>query len=617
LSRKLLAHNKKLANIEKYRRKVKKNYKKQAQLDMGNSYNCKEFKIGSLFLKKNQNKSITEFAVKSIGKINTSIYRALPILVLFLFSRSFAQTKQVTNTAMPRPKLVVGIMVDQMRWDYLYRYYDRYSSGGFKRMLREGFTCENNYINYVPTITAVGHSTVYTGTVPAIHGITGNDFIIQATGNSMYCTQDTSVQTIGSSSKAGRMSPRNLLTNTITDELRLATNFRSKVIGVALKDRGSILPAGHTANGAYWFDDATGNFITSTYYMNELPSWVKQFNDQKHAEKYLKQDWNTLYDISTYVQSLPDGNIYEGKFGGMSTSTFPVKTSGMFSKDFGIIRTTPYGNTLTLEMAKAAVTNERLGMGSVTDFLAVSCSSTDAVGHKFGINAIETEDTYLRLDRDLASFIEFLDGKVGKGNYTVFLTADHGAGNNPIFLKDNNIPADSWPGYKYPNDLNKILEEKYNVKKLVLNFGNTQVNLNNTAIIENKLNEEDIKNDCIAFLKSLPGVSYAIDISKVQDAVIPDVLRSRVVNGYNAERSGVIQIVLKPGWQSGYMTGTGHSAWNPYDAHIPMVWMGWGIKQGKTNKPTYMTDVAPTLAALLRIQVPNGNIGEPISEVLK
>lgn len=584
---------------------------------MHKSNNCKSFKITSVFLKENAKALFIKSAVKGIEKMNASTYQVMLFLFLFVFSTSIAQNKQLTNTALPRPKLVVGIMVDQMRWDYLYRYYDRYNSGGFKRMLREGFTCENTYINYVPTITAVGHSTVYTGTVPAIHGITGNDFIIQATGKSMYCTQDTAVQTIGSTSNAGKMSPKNLLTTTITDELKLATNFRSKVIGVALKDRGSILPAGHTANGAYWFDDATGNFITSSFYMKELPGWVKQFNGQKLPEKYLNQDWNTLYDINTYVQSQPDNNAYEGKFSGMSSPTLPVKTSGMFSKDFSIIRTTPYGNTLTLDMAKAAVENERLGMGSVTDFLAVSCSSTDAVGHKFGINAIETEDTYLRLDRDLASFFAFLDSKVGKGNYTVFLTADHGAGNNANLLKDHNIPAGSWSGGRNQSELNKKLEEKYNVKNLVLGFNNSQVNLNNAAIIANKLNEDDIKYDCIAFLRSVPGVAYAIDLNKVQEASLPDVLRTRIINGYNAERCGAIQIVLKPAWQSGYTTGTGHAAWNPYDAHIPLVWMGWGIKQGKTNKPTYMTDVAATLAALLRIQVPNGSIGEPIGEVLK
>jgi predicted AlkP superfamily pyrophosphatase or phosphodiesterase len=398
---------------------------------------------------------------------------------------SLIGSAQKQASVLPRPKLVVGIVVDQMRWDYLYRYYDRYTDNGFKRLLNEGYTCENTYIDYVPTVTAIGHSTVYTGSVPAIHGITGNDFIIQATGKSMYCTEDTTVQTVGSPSDAGHMSPRNLLASTITDELKLATNFRSKVIGISLKDRGSILPAGHTPNAAYWFDDVSGNWITSTYYMKDLPAWLKKFNDQKLPEKYLKQDWNTLYDIKTYVQSSGDNNRYEGKFSTSTTSTFPVKTSALFTnKNYSVIRTTPYGNSITLDMAKAVIENEQLGQNAVTDFLAVSFSSPDYIGHKFGINAIEVEDTYLRLDKDLAEFFTYLDTKVGKGTYAVFLTADHGAAHNPNFLIDNKIPAGYWGSAQVQKDLNAALEKTFNAKDIVLNFGNSQVNLNHKLIAQ-------------------------------------------------------------------------------------------------------------------------------------
>ncbi|MGI4020626.1 MAG: alkaline phosphatase PafA [Janthinobacterium lividum] len=544
----------------------------------------------------------------------------LLLLSAVIVQTSFAQKKlapQALNSV-PRPKLVVGLVVDQMRWDYLYRYYDRYQSGGLKRMLNEGFTCDNTNIDYIPTVTAIGHSSIYTGSVPAIHGIAGNDFIIQATGKSVYCTEDSTVKTVGSTSNAGEMSPRNLLASTVTDELRLATNFRSKVIGIALKDRGGILPAGHTANAAYWFDDVSGSWITSTYYMKELPLWVKKFNDQKLVEKYLKQDWNTLYPIETYVQSEKDNNKHEGIFAGMTTPTFPIKTSEMMTKGMGLIRSTPYGNSFTLDLAEAAVENEGLGKNVVTDFLAVSLSSTDYVGHQFGPNAIETEDTYLRLDRDLANFFTYLDGKMGKGNYTVFLTADHGASHNPNFLLDHEIPAGLWPGSTILKDLNLMLENKYKAKKLVLGFGNYQVNLNNTSIKINKLNTEAIKEDCMQFLLQQNSVANVVDMDKIEEASIPDALRSRIINGYNRERSGVVQIILKPGWYSGYgPTGTTHGTWNPYDAHIPLVFMGWGIKHGHLDRETHMTDISATVAALLHIQAPNGCIGQPIPEVLK
>src|SRR5215218_2953988 len=400
-------------------------------------------------------------------------------LLLIVSFSGFAQ--QQAAGILPRPKLVVGIVIDQMRWDYLYRYYDRYKENGFKRMLNEGFSCENTFINYIPTVTAIGHSTVYTGSVPAIHGIAGNDFIIQASGKTMYCTEDTTVATVGSSSDEGKMSPRNLLTSTITDELKLATNFRSKVIGISLKDRGSILPAGHAANAAYWFDNATGNWITSTYYMKELPAWVKQFNSQKLPEKYLKQDWNTLYDIKTYVQSTVDQNRYEGKFMANAVSSFPIKTSTMFENGFDIIRSTPYGNTLTMEMARAAIENEQLGKNVVTDFLALSFSSPDYIGHKFGVNAIETEDTYLRLDKDLGSLFTYLDRKLGAGNYVAFLTADHGAAHNPNLLIDNKIPAGYWSGGQFMKELNIQLDQNFHVPDIVISFSNSQVHLNNSV----------------------------------------------------------------------------------------------------------------------------------------
>ena len=540
------------------------------------------------------------------------------LLIAFLIPLSVSAQKNKPASSLPRPKLVVGIMVDQMRWDFLYRYYDRYESGGFKRMLNEGFSAENTHIDYTTTVTGIGHTTVYTGSVPALHGIAGNEFINQATGKVMYCAGDTTVQTVGSTSKAGQMSPRNLLTTTVTDELKLATNFRSKVIGIALKDRGGILPAGHSANAAYWFDDASGGWISSTYYMQDLPSWVKKMNARKLPEQYLKQDWKTLYPENTYLQSSPDDNRYEGKYSGATTSTLPLNTSELMKKGVGIIRSTPYGNSITLEMAKAAIENENMGEGDVTDFLAVSFSSPDYIGHQLGPNSMEIEDVYLRLDRDMADLLSFLDKKLGKGNYTTFLTADHGVAHNPNFLTDHKIPAGSWPTSQVLKSLNTELEAEFKVAKLVLSLGSYQVSLNNQLIASEKLNEGDIRRFIVNYLKEQPGVAYAVDIDQVQTAAIPAILRDKIVKAYNRERSGVIQIILKPGYYSGYSaTGATHGSWNPYDSHIPLVFMGWGIKPGKTYAHRGMTDIAATVAALLKIQMPNGSIGEPIGEALK
>ncbi|SDM51291.1 Type I phosphodiesterase / nucleotide pyrophosphatase [Daejeonella rubra] len=548
-------------------------------------------------------------------------------ITLLFFSGISLNAQQAKSTSpakssdVPRPKLVVGIMVDQMRWDYLYRFYERYGNGGFKRMLNEGFSCENAYINYIPSVTGIGHTTVYTGSVPAIHGITGNDWIIQATGKTMYCAADSTVSTVGSDSEsAGKMSPKNMLVTSMTDELRLATNFRSKVISIASKDRGAILPGGHTANAAYWYDGSSGNWITSTYYMKTLPTWVSNFNDQKYPEKYLKQDWNTLFPINTYLQSTKDDVPYEGKFAGMSSSTLPVKTSEMLSRGMGIITSTPHGSSLTLDLARAAVDNEGLGADAITDFLAISVSSPDYIGHQFGPNSIEVEDTYLRLDRDLAKLFSHLDTKVGKGNYTVFLSADHAVQHNSGFLADNKIATGVFESSNVLKQLNAELETEFKVKDIAKSFSNYAVSLNNAAIATNKLSESAIKNSTIEFLKKQQGVAFVVDIANAQNATIPAVYKEKIINGYHPERSGVIQIILEPAWYSGSSqrsTGATHGTMNPADTHIPMVFMGWGIKQGKTNNSYNMTDIAPTISGLLRIQEPNGNIGKAVNEALK
>ena len=543
----------------------------------------------------------------------------------FLFSTALALGLSAgyvgAQQSVERPKLVVGVMVDQMRWDYLYRFYDRYGEGGFKRLLGEGFSCENTYIPYIPTYTAVGHSSVYTGSVPAIHGIAGNDFIIEQTGQPMYCTQDDDVSGVGTDGAAGKQSPRNLLTSTITDQLKLATNFRSKVIGIAIKDRGGILPAGHFADAAYWFEGGSGNWVSSTFYMKELPEWVKEFNAQKLAEKYLQQDWNTLYPIETYVQSVEDDNNYEATYRGEEAPVFPKKLASLVEDNgLGLISSTPFGNTLTLDMAKAAIDHEQLGHNpeNVTDFLCLSLSSTDYVGHQFSVNSIEVEDTYLRLDQELEAFFKYLDEQVGAGEYTLFLTADHGASHNPLFFMDKRGNAGYFDERNALSGLNALLAEEFGQEHIVRSLMNYQVHLNYETIEASNLDEEAIKARAVKFLRTLEGVAFVTDMEKAGSSSIPQRIRERIANGYNPRRSGCIQIVLDPQWYSGTprSRGTTHGTWASYDAHIPFLMMGWGIKHGTTNRETHMTDIAPTIAALLHIEEPNGNIGQPVQEVL-
>lgn len=535
-----------------------------------------------------------------------------------LFVAALPAAESATTAPTPpsdRPALVVGLVVDQMRWDYLHRFAGRYGEGGFKRLLREGFSCDNLQINYVPTVTAIGHASVYTGSVPAIHGIAGNDFIVQATGESLNCVGDSSVKPVGAAKSGGR-SPRNLLANTVTDELRLATNFRSKVVGVALKDRGAILPAGHTGT-AYWFDDATGTFGSSTYYMEALPAWVEKFNASGVVEDYAKKTWDYLYPKETYVLSDVPENPYERLSNGESTGPLPLEVGKTWKGRYYGVRVSPFGNSLTLDFARAAAEGEQLGKRGETDFLAISLSSTDAVGHLVGINSPKIEDVYLRLDQELAAFFSWLDEQYGRDGYLFFITADHGGAHNPQYLRDRKVPAGVWDAKRHVGELNTILERKFGEAKLVTGVNNYRVCLNNAVIAAKGLDERAIREECVRYLTTADGVAFAVDVDRLNEATLPSLLRERIANGFYRDRSGVVQIILKPGWFSGSALGTTHGVWNPHDAHIPFVLMGRGIKPGSTKRATTITDIAPTIAALLNIQAPNGTIGDPVVEVFE
>ncbi|MBF5026543.1 alkaline phosphatase PafA [Planobacterium oryzisoli] len=537
------------------------------------------------------------------------------IVAVLLFSGViFSSAQQIEQP----PKLVVGMVVDQMRWDQLYRFEKHFGEGGFNRLLKEGYNFNNVMINYIPTVTALGHTSVYTGSVPSIHGIAGNDWTDRRTGQNVYCTTDASVKGVGSSSeKIGAHSPHNLWSTTITDQLRMASNFRSKVVGVSLKDRAAILPAGHNPTAAFWFDEGTGHFVTSSYYMNELPEWVRKFNSKDIGSQLVRNGWNTLKDIREYKESTEDNMPWENTIGSAKEPVFPYSN---LAKDYnekkGVIRSTPFGNTLTLRMAEASLEGYQLGRGEETDFLVVNIASTDYVGHTFGPNSIEVQDTYLRLDKDLEIFLNALDQKVGKGNYLFFLTSDHGAAHSVAYMKQNKMSSDFFDK-DLLSGLEKELETLLGQKDLIYTIDNYQVYFNESSIMKNGLSLEQVSKATTDYLNRDPRVLYAVDLSKVGSAPIPEPIKSRIINGYNWQRSGHIQIISHDAMLPSYsLKGTTHSVWNSYDAHIPLIFMGKGISQGQSSKPYYMTDIAPTLAQLLKIENPSGNIGEPIVELL-
>ena len=555
------------------------------------------------------------------------------------------------------PRLVVGIVVDQMRYDFLTRFRDRFGDDGFKRLVGEGFSFGNARFNYVPTTTCPGHASIYTGAPPSVHGIIGNDWFDRASGEEMYCAYDPGVSLVGgaegSSAKSGMRSPRKMLTTAVADEIKLASGMQSIVVGIAEKDRAAIMPAGHLADAAYWLDDASGEWVTSTYYYRnekdggapELPAWVKNFNSENSAEKYLARpeingEWNTLLDISEYEESADDDSPYEKSISGKDEATGeyrkpvfpyvlkdvlaanPVDTKGFYGR---LITATPFGNSLTKDFALAAVKGAGLGKDGVTDFLAVSFSSTDIIGHYYGPRSIEVEDTYLRLDRDIAALLESLDRLVGEGNYLVFLTADHGVVDVPLSLEDAGIPA----GYFTEDDeliemLNAHLEKVFGAgkEKLVLAYSNQQVYLDR-ELIRSKLRASvaDVQREAADFLLTLPGVADAVTASELSGADFTTGARALVDNGYNMKRSGDVAVVMEPAWieyKARYgKRGTTHGAPYTYDTHVPLIFYGWKIRRGSSMRPVSVTDAAPTVSALIGVPFPNGSTGQPLVELFE
>ena len=543
--------------------------------------------------------------------------RFLVLIVLALLCKStFSQHRSLPREQSAKPKLVVGLVVDQMRWDYLYRFRQLYTTGGFNRMMKEGFSCENTLISHLPTYTAVGHTGVYTGSVPAFHGVVANYWYDKSLRKTVYCSEDSTVSGVGSNTIAGKMSPVNMWTNSITDELRLSNQFQSKVIGISLKDRGAIFPAGHSANAAYWYDEYVGKWISSTYYMKELPQWVNEFNARDRVSALMAQDWNTLKPITDYKLSDDDVVPYESNVPGEQGNGFPHRLSAITKEKNSAIRYTPHGNTYTLEFAKAAIQKESLGKGTATDFLAVSLSSPDYAGHEFGPNSIEIQDMYLRLDLEFAAFFSYLDSSLGKGNYLFFLTADHGAAHVSGFLEKHKMPAGIYSESRLGKEINDLVEEKFGFKKAVAKFDNSQVYLQLAEMKKEGKNVDSIIESIKTFLMAKSFITDVQDLDEIAEATIAEPVKSRIINSYNPKRSGDLQVFFKAGYMDRDSKGTTHGMWNPYDAHIPLVWMGWGIKPGKTHRETYMTDIAATLAALLNIQMPNGCVGKVITEII-
>ena len=463
-----------------------------------------------------------------------------------------------------RPKLVVGIVVDQMRWDYLYTY--TWGEGGFKTLMNDGYLCNNTIIDYVPTVTAIGHSCIYTGTTPAFHGIAGNNFMLN--GKNVTSVQDDTERGVGGNEKTRGKSPRNLITTTIADQLQLATDFNSRTVGIALKDRAAILPAGHHPIGAYWYDKGSTSFVSSTYYMNKLPKWVSDFN-RKHRDE-LALDLNNL----------------------------------------------PMGTTLTFALAEQALINEHLGMGQTTDMLTISVSNTDMCAHYYGVHSTKVDSIYWQLDREIAHFIQVLDKRIGRGNYLLFLSADHGGTWSYPTMTEHGLPSGCWHNPDALVAANKRLKQQFGVDSILKAEMEYTFYLNHEAIKAAGLDYDKVMRAACQAIEEPEEIQWAIDVAHIDSAPIPTILKERIKLGYFPGRSGEIYVVPRTGVYAGKTewAGSNHGSWSQSDSHIPLIFMGWHVTPGETSRLTHMTDIAATVCAMLHIQAPNGCIGHPIFE---
>ncbi|GAA0880292.1 alkaline phosphatase family protein [Algoriphagus jejuensis] len=535
----------------------------------------------------------------------------LVFLVLGIQVLSSAQSQS------EKPKLVVGIIVDQMRQEYLYRFADRYTEGGFKRMMNEGFMMTNGHYNYAPTVTGPGHASVYTGTTPATHGIISNSWYSRKLNRFLYCAEDSTVTNVGGTPENGNISPRNLLSTTVTDELRFATGKRSKVVGIAIKDRGASLPAGHTGD-AYWYDDVTGEFMTSTYYHDSLPDWVVAFNAKKVPDFYLSKNWETLFPLDTYVNSIADDNDFEGIFAGKTTPTFPYNLDSLKGQNggYGLIASTPYGNSLTLDFALAAIEGEKLGQGDVTDFVAVSFSSPDYIGHRFGPASVEVEDNYLRLDREMERMFAYLDKTYGKGQYLVFLSADHAVADVANYMISENVPAGNINVNSIAGQIAGYCNVKYGEGDWILRYTGDQVFLNRALADEKKVDFAAMQRDLAAWMLRFNGIKEVYTAEDMRTRQFTYGRAHLLQMGYNHIASGDLLLVFEPAWMVGGARGTTHGSPYNYDTNVPILFFGWGVKHGSSARRASITDIAPTVSALLKIKYPNAADGEPITEIV-
>lgn len=553
---------------------------------------------------------------------NSAALKISFLSIVFAVIFTFRASPQGAYIPPDKPRLVVGIVVDQMRYDQLERLRDRFGENGIRRLLNEGTYYKNAGYDYMLTQSAPGHATIATGSEPSLHGITSDSWYVLLKNEMLYCTQDNTVNPVGGSYEFGMHSPVNLLSSTFSDELAIASGGKARIYSIGMRESSAILSGGHSAKGAYWYDNTTGTWMSSTWYGDSLPAWVNDFNALKYPESLLNSIWTPLKDPSNYADCLPDSNNFEQGFNGRNYFPYDLKkmsTKGFLNskKDYALLRETPYGNSYTADFAIRLMKEEGLGKDDVTDFLSISFSATDNIGHRFGPTSVEAADAIYRLDEDIARILKYLNDSLGKKNVLVYFTAAHGVSEIPAILEKNRISA----GYFRQNQalqlLKSYLNAVYGQGDWVKGYFEKQVFLNRVLIEDAKIPLEEIQKKVARFLVQFSGVASAYPYSAFEANDFGNGHLKRIVNNFTPQRSGDVIITLNPGWVEKNDYVTDHNSPYEYDSHVPLIWYGWAVNRATVTRKVNITDIAATLSSLCKVPFPNACTGEPMSELMR
>lgn len=546
------------------------------------------------------------------------LYKLLSLVLICLYTTGNAQG--LRSIPSEKPKLIIEIVVSQMRFDYISRYWDKFSDGGIKQIATDGTYCKNARYNYMLTQAYPGIATIATGTNPSVHGIISDKWYSRTNGEEIFAVTDDKVSTVGGSFFSGKASPKNLITSTIADELML-NSPKSKVVSIALDAGSAVLLAGHNAKGVYWLDAEKGSWVSSSYYVDTLPSWVDTLNSKGFAKLYAEKEWKAQNPIEQYEEadtaSVKSPEVKQRLVDKLKRIIDGILGKPVQKNNFKQLTETPYGNLFTKDMAIAAIDGEQLGKDDAPDLLCVTFSANRQISQKYGPHSVEMEDTYLKLDKDIEHFLKYVNSTVGKENTLIIFTADQGVASTPEFLEKSKIPGGYFDPKKATILLGTYLNAVYGQGSWVTAYHEKQIYLNRRLIEDSNLNLAEFQQRVADFMVEFSGVASSVSAHTLQTSFFSNGAMVKFQNSYNQRRSGDVIINLEPGWIERNGTTTSANSPYDYDTHVPLIWYGWKMKRKSVYQVVNMNDIAPTISTILGITWPNGSLGLPLKDIVE